>query len=70
MNTVVNNPNTGSDGSGAWTVVGIIIGIIVVLILLYYGVPALRNTPPAEDGTGVNVNVTLPKGTGGGGPTE
>lgn len=42
MTTVVNNPAPNSDGGGAGFLVGIIVLIGFVVVLLYFGLPALR----------------------------
>lgn len=60
MATVINNP---SEGSGAGTIIGVVIAILLIALLFIYGIPALRGT---SGGTGTNVNVSLPGGGSGG----
>jgi hypothetical protein len=64
MATVINNPS--NEGSGAGTIIGIVIAVVLVALLFIYGLPALRgtDTTPAP---GASVNVTLPTGSSGDG---
>lgn len=63
MATVINNPSDG--GSGAGTIIGIVIAIILIALLFIYGLPALRGGA-APSGGGASVNVSLPSGDSGG----
>lgn len=71
MATVINNPN--DSGSGAGTVIGILVAVILIAVLFIYGLPALRggSTPTAgtnTPGASASVDVNLPTsgGTGAG----
>jgi hypothetical protein len=65
MTTVVNNPG---EGSGAGTIIGIVVAIILIALLFIYGLPAIRGgSAPAP---GANINVTVPTGSSGGGAAE
>ncbi|OHA21187.1 MAG: hypothetical protein A2849_01545 [Candidatus Taylorbacteria bacterium RIFCSPHIGHO2_01_FULL_51_15] len=66
METIVNNPTPTGEGSGSWTLVGIVIGVILVLVVLYFGIPALRDNMSGDTDTdtkGVEIDVNLPGGT-------
>ncbi len=55
MTTVVNNPTPATDSGGSSFLVGVIILIAFVMVLLYFGIPALRRMGP------VQVNVPAPQ---------
>ncbi|MEZ0208877.1 MAG: hypothetical protein ACAH17_01715 [Candidatus Paceibacterota bacterium] len=61
MATVINNPT--SEGSGAGTIIGIVLAVIIIALLFIYGLPYIRgtNTNPAPS---ASVNVTLPSAGG------
>lgn len=65
MATVINNP---SEGSGAGTIIGIVVAIILIALLFIYGLPALRGGDTPTGGS-ANIDVNLPDtgGSGGGG---
>ena len=44
MATVVNNPSGTGDNSGMGFLLGIILLIVFVVILLFYGLPLLQNS--------------------------
>lgn len=50
MTTVVNNPgSTGNnDGGGFGFLIGTIILVAFVAVLLYFGIPAIRNMGPVQ----------------------
>ena len=48
MTTIVNSPAPASDSGGASFLVAVIALIGFVLILLYFGLPALRRMGPAQ----------------------
>lgn len=48
MTTVINNPVPVADAKGSGFLVGSIVLIGLVLILLYFLIPALRNMGPIE----------------------
>lgn len=62
MTTVVNNPG---EGSGAGTIIGIIVAIILLALLFIYGLPAIRGgggtAAPSAD-----IDINLPDGVNGG----
>ena len=64
MATVINNPS--DNGSGAGTVIGILIAIILIAVLFIYGLPALRGSSPTTStanttpGASASVDVNLP----------
>jgi uncharacterized membrane protein len=63
MTTVINTPGSGNNGdnSGLGMIMGILITIVVIVLFLIYGLPAIRsNEAPKDDG--LNINVTLPTG--------
>jgi hypothetical protein len=65
MATVINNPS--NEGSGAGTIIGIVVAIILIALLFIYGLPALRGSSTgttATPGASANVDVTLPTGSG------
>ena len=55
MVTVVNNPAPVSDADGSNFLIGTIILIGFVMILLYFGIPAIKNLGP------IQLNVPGPK---------
>lgn len=64
MSTVINNPGgSGDSSSGAGWVVGVIVAIIIVVLFFLFALPALRDN---KNDAGLNVNVDLPGGSGGG----
>lgn len=49
MTTVVNNPTpTSSDSGGSGFLIGIIVFVVFVGILLYFGIPAIKNMGPVQ----------------------
>jgi hypothetical protein len=42
MATVINNPPSGDSDSGMGSMIGIIALIIVIVLLIFYGLPMLR----------------------------
>lgn len=67
MATVINNPS--DNGSGAGTVIGILVALILVALLFIYGLPALRGgastgTPNTTPGASANIDVNLPTSGG------
>lgn len=64
MTTIVNNPPSSDNSSG---IVGMVVGVIVLLVLLYlgyiYGLPAIRQmgTPQINIPSKIDVNVTETK---------
>ncbi|MFZ2200134.1 MAG: hypothetical protein WAV40_05110 [Microgenomates group bacterium] len=68
MTTIVNNPASQSESGGYGFLLGIIAIITLVVIFVFYGVPALRRMGPAQITVpteikmpdNVNVNVTQP----------
>lgn len=62
MTTVVNNPG---EGSGAGTIIGIVVAIILIALLFIYGLPALRGGS-APSSPSANIDVNLPDAGGAG----
>lgn len=65
MATIVNNPSSDNSGSGMGFVLGILVLIVFVLVLFYYGLPALRgrtasSTPESASGGSSEINVDVP----------
>ncbi len=70
MATVINNPSNESSGAG--TILGIIVAIILIALLFIYGLPALRGSGTANTagnsntpGASASVDVNLPGATSG-----
>lgn len=61
MATVINNPG---EGSGAGTIIGIVLAVILVALLFIYGLPALRGSAAPAATPSANVDINLPN-TGG-----
>lgn len=65
MTTIVNSPAPKNDSGGSSFLIGIIILVGFVLILLYYGVPVLKNmgtqVPQVNIPDKINVNVNQSK---------
>lgn len=55
MTTVVNSPTPTQDSGGSGFLLGAILLIIFVGVLLYFGIPAIKNMGP------VQVNVPAPQ---------
>ena len=70
MATIINTPGERTDsGSGAGVILGVVLVVIIAVLLLLYGVPALRGvsnsaaTPSDTSKTyNVNLGVTAPSG--------
>lgn len=68
MTTIVNNPAQSSESGGYGLFLGIAAILVLVVLFLFYGVPALRRVGPAQITVpteikvpeNVNVNVTQP----------
>ncbi len=69
MTTVVNNPAPVSENGGAGFLIGVIMLIVFVVVLIYFGIPAMRRMQPSQsvipapqivlpDKINVNVNQT------------
>lgn len=59
MTTVVNNPSDGSNGSGMF--VGIALLVIVLLAFFFFGMPALRGSATPAPGATQNNTQEMPK---------
>lgn len=55
MTTVVNNPTPSENSGGSGFLIGIIFLIAFISVLLYFGIPAMRNMGP------IQVNVPTPE---------
>ena len=55
MSTIVNNPTPSSDSGGTGFLIGSVVLVGFVAVLLYFGIPALRNMDP------VQVNIPAPQ---------
>lgn len=66
MATIVNNPQPGDNrtvesGDGIGIIAGVIIAILLIVLFVVYGLPALNGRNQATTPTpGTDVNVTLP----------
>lgn len=68
MATVVNNPGNTDSSSGMGFLVGVLLLILFVLGLLYFGLPRLNQAtqaPSVNVPEEVDVNVNTPNGAGG-----
>ena len=71
MTTVVNNPApSGDNNGGSSMLIGVVVLIGFVFVLLYFGLPVLRNMGPVQVNVPapqivvpdkIDVNVTQPK---------
>jgi len=65
MTTVVNNPAPKTDEGGSSFLVGVILLIGFVMVLLYFGIPAIKNlnvpTPQVVIPNKIDVNVKQAK---------
>ena len=48
MTTIVNNPTPESKSGGSGFLIGAIVLAVFVFILLYFGIPALKNAGPIQ----------------------
>lgn len=71
MATVINNPGSSSDNnSGTGILIGVILFALLVLGLLYFGLPYLRGTGGSSTApTNETINVEAPEAPSGGGTT-
>jgi len=65
MVTVINNPASKTDEGGSSFLIGIIVLIGFIMVLLYFGIPAIKNikvpTPQVVIPDKINVNVQQTK---------
>jgi hypothetical protein len=67
MATVINNPGTGTttdSGSSASFLIGAIVLLVAVILILYYGLPALRSaagTARNAGGSGGSAQINVPE---------
>ena len=68
MSTIVNTPASGESNSGMGFVLGIILLIAFVFLMMYFGLPMLRNVsntvpqaPQIQVPDKIDVNVQTPK---------
>jgi hypothetical protein len=61
MATVINNPGVGTttdSNSGAGFLVGALVFLVALILILYYGIPALRSAARSTSGaSGAQINV-------------
>lgn len=62
MATVINNPSEG--GSGAGTIIGVVVAIILIALLFIYGIPAVRGGGGTAPDASANIDVNLPDAGG------
>ncbi len=64
MTTIINTPPTSqtveSADSGMGIILGVLFGILLVVLFLIYGLPAIRANNPQPKPDSINVNVQLP----------
>ena len=65
MTTIINTPPSTTEDSSAGVVIGIIFGALIVVLLIVFGIPYLRNrtspqSPAAVPNGATTINVTLP----------
>jgi hypothetical protein len=59
MATVINNPGTTTDsGSGAGFLVGAVVFLVAIILVLYYGIPAIRSAVGSASGGGGSTGST------------
>jgi hypothetical protein len=62
MTTVVNNPTPTQESGGNGFLIGVVIFVIFVSVLLYFGIPAIKNMGPVQINVpAVQVNVPTPQ---------
>lgn len=70
MTTIVNNPTPQTDSSGSGFLIGAVVLIGFVAVLLWFGIPVLRNMGPIQLNVpapqvvvpgDIDVNVSQPK---------
>lgn len=62
MTTIVNNPAPTQGNGGTGFLFGIVIFVLFVLALLYFGIPAIRNRGPIQVNVpAVEINVPTPE---------
>lgn len=73
MATVINNPGQAVESSSSGTMIGVLLAIVLIVLFVLFGLPALRRSQPSR--ADLNVNITTPNlpnpapaaNTGGGG---
>jgi flagellar biogenesis protein FliO len=68
MTTVINNPSSQGEvvttDSGAGVVLGVLLAIVLIILFVVYGLPALRNssvdTTKQPNNTYINVTTPVP----------
>lgn len=48
MTTVVNNPAPATDSGGNSLLIGIVIFMVFIITLLFFGIPAIKNMGPIQ----------------------
>ena len=48
MTTIVNNPTPATDTGGSNLLIGTIVLIGVIMIIFYFGIPAIKNMGPIK----------------------
>jgi hypothetical protein len=67
MATIVNNPAPVEDRSNTASILTALLVLAVIVLLLVYGIPALRG---AAGGANTNTSSGVQRGVGGGGDTN
>ena len=62
MSTIINNPGGGETetGIGIGMVLGILVVLAVVILFVFYGIPALRNNTAKDTTTTIKIEVPNP----------
>lgn len=55
MATIVNNPAPSGDSGGTGMLIGVILLIVFVVLLLYFGLPVIRRATQAPAAPEINV---------------
>lgn len=70
MTTIVNSPAPATESGGGGFLIGVVVLVVFVLVLLYFGIPAISRMGPLQLNvpapqvnvpSKVDVNVTQPK---------
>ncbi len=64
MATIVNNPGTTTEDSGAGVVIGVVIALLIIVLFFAFALPYIRSnsgTPGVPNtGSDASVNINLP----------
>lgn len=61
METIINNPNGGNEGSGLGIVLGVLLALVLIALFFIYVFPSMREE--GNDNGSLDINLELPSGS-------